>query len=138
MMVLVHCSPDLSIIEWVQAADEQILAIDYKSSKDDFLGDYQDIHRGLTTRCLTSIPKLWADQRRGVEASGEGSILFLERPLYSYVLDKTGLSASKLVIRAGGLLAHLVVECSRRRIPVAISQTFFDARAIPPTKLQVG
>jgi hypothetical protein len=58
-------------------------------------------------------------------------VMFIERPLYSFVVDKSAFSAQRIVVRSGGLLAHLIVECGTRRIPVKISEeAFYGGRSI--------
>lgn len=126
LFALVHSCPPLSIIEWVQSPSQHLYAIDFKKSANEFLGSYGDIHQGLLKGFLASLPDLWEGTAASVESGTRDAVTFIERPLYSYVKDGSAFSASRIVLRSGGLLSHLIVECSRRLIPCLISSALFD------------
>lgn len=126
LFVLVRPCPPLSIIEWVQSPAQHLYAIDFKNSADEFLGKYEDINQGLLNGSLASLPDLWGETAACIEAGTRGAVTFIERPLYSYIKDGSAFSTSRIVLRSGGLLSHLIVNCSRRLIPCLISPALFD------------
>lgn len=123
LLRLIRPCPQLSIIEWVQAPNQKLYAIDFKHSEVEFLGEHEDIYHGLVNRHLISLPDKAADSTSG---RSRDEVMFIERPLYSHVTDGSAFLTSKIIIRAGGLLAHLVVECSHRMIPCIISPVLFS------------
>jgi hypothetical protein len=126
LFVLVHSCPPLSIIEWVQSPAQHLYAIDFKKSANEFLSSYGDIHQGLLNGSLASLPDLWEGTAASAESGTRDAVMFIERPLYSYIKDGSAFSASRIALRSGGLLSHLIVECSRRLIPCLISPALFD------------
>lgn len=122
---LARCCPEMSIIEWVQAPSQQLYAVDFKYSEAGFLGDHKDIYQGLVDGCLKSLPTAWDNSTASIETGTIGEVMFIERPLYSYVIGGSAFSASRIVFRKGGLLAHVIVECSSRLIPCMISPVLF-------------
>jgi hypothetical protein len=123
--IAVRCPP-LSIVEWVQSPNHEVYAVDLKRSYASFLGNYQNIYRGLRDRCLLTLPRTWDRQTLPYIASSDNDCLLLERPLYSHLTNGLPFAASRIVFRQGGLLAHLVVECSRRLIACMVSANTFD------------
>ena len=127
--------PDWIIIEWLEDPAGTILAIDSRPAPTGFLGDLQAIRFGLLRHSLESLP-----------AAGDGPFhdtfgrrpLLIERPLYSFVSDGSVFEASRVVLERGGLLAHLVVECARRRIPCVISEDQYKDRAETAARLSKG
>lgn len=128
LFTLSRSCPQLSIIEWVQASSQQLYAVDFKQSEVGFLCEHEDIYHGLVNHSLISLPKACDKATASIETSSKGEVMFIERPLYSYVIDGSAFSAVSIVLRRGGLLAHLILECSRRLIPCIISPFLFTEK----------
>lgn len=133
--LLARC-PQFSIIEWVQSPNKHLYAIDFKRSESEFLGRYQDIYHGLLNGCLISLPALVGKSTLSIKEDLGNAVMFIERPLYQYITDGSAFSASGIVLRTGGLLAHLIVECSHRFVPCIMSTTLFDLNRGGPVKIK--
>lgn len=128
LVTLARSCPSLTLIEWVQASTQKLYGVDFKRSEVGFLGERKDIHDGLVNQRLRSMPNAGYKALAAIEISSKGEVILIERPLYSYVIDGSAFSASCVVLRKGGLLAHLIVECSHRQIPCIISPFLFTEK----------